>query len=212
VPDGGALKAFHRIYYERPERTWANTRWLGTPVEKCPLDLWIYQEILFTSRPDFVVETGTRYGGSALFIASVLDLLRNGRVISVDIDASPNRPSHPRITYIEGSSTDPDVVERIRGMLYGQVMAVLDSDHSSEHVHAELALYSPMVTPGCYLIVEDTNLNGHPVLHDFGPGPMEALEEFLASSNEFVSDPECEKFMLTFNPRGYLRKVSASSG
>jgi cephalosporin hydroxylase len=61
-------------------------------------------------------------------------------------------------------------------------------------------------------IVEDTNLNGHPVLHDFGPGPMEALEEFLASSNEFVSDPECEKFMLTFNPRGYLRKVSASSG
>jgi cephalosporin hydroxylase len=103
MPDGGALKAFHRIYYERPERTWANTRWLGTPVEKCPLDLWIYQEILFTSRPDFVVETGTRYGGSALFIASVLDLLRNGRVIRST--SMPRRSG--RRTLASPTSRDP---------------------------------------------------------------------------------------------------------
>jgi cephalosporin hydroxylase len=83
-------------------------------------------------------------------------------------------------------------------------MVILDSDHAMAHVRAELELYAPMVTAGCYLIVEDTNVNGHPVYPLHGPGPMEALGEFLPRHPEFEVDAECEKFMLTFNPRGYL--------
>jgi cephalosporin hydroxylase len=85
---------------------------------------------------------------------------------------------------------------------------ILDSDHSQTHVRAELQAYAPMVSLGSYLVVEDTNVNGHPVLPDFGPGPMEATQEFLISHNEFVRDPSREKFMMTFNPGGFLRRVS----
>ena len=85
-------------------------------------------------------------------------------------------------------------------------MVTLDSDHSRDHVLEELRIYSKLVTPGCYLIVEDSNINGHPVLPDFGPGPMEALEDFLAEDSSFVVDRSREKFLLSFNPRGCLRK------
>ena len=83
---------------------------------------------------------------------------------------------------------------------------ILDSDHSRDHVLDELRLYSRFVTPGGYLVVEDTNVNGHPVFPEHGPGPMEAVEEFLAESDEFEIDLAREKFFLTFNPRGFLRK------
>ena len=85
-------------------------------------------------------------------------------------------------------------------------MVVLDSDHHRDHVLAELRTYSALVTPGSYLIVEDTNINGHPVRPEFGPGPMEAVDEFLRESPDFAIDPEREKFFLTFNPRGFLRR------
>jgi len=83
---------------------------------------------------------------------------------------------------------------------------ILDSDHSRDHVLDELRLYAPLVTSGSYVIVEDTNINGHPVLPQFGPGPMEALDEFLRESDEFSIDDQREKFFLTFNPRGFLLK------
>jgi len=86
-------------------------------------------------------------------------------------------------------------------------MVILDSDHSAAHVGAELDAYRGLVSPGCYLIVEDTNVNGHPVVPDHGPGPMEAADAFLAGAPEFVADRERERFMLTLNPRGYLRRV-----
>jgi cephalosporin hydroxylase len=86
------------------------------------------------------------------------------------------------------------------------VLVILDSDHSREHVLDELRLYAGLVTPGSYLVVEDTNVNGHPVFAEHGPGPMEALEAFLAETDEFEVDATREKFFLTFNPRGFLRK------
>ena len=89
-------------------------------------------------------------------------------------------------------------------------MVILDSDHSRDHVLAELRAYAPMVTTAQYLIVEDTNVNGNPVLPEFGPGPMEALDAFLAENDDFEPDDEREKFLLTFNPRGYLRRVSVT--
>ena len=199
---------FHRLYYDRHERTWTRTTWLGTTVLKCPLDLWAYQEILFETRPDLIVETGTHLGGSAAYLAGVCDLLGRGAIVSIDVEPRPGRPAHERITYVEGSSTSDAVIERISGLAREaeRVMVILDSDHTRDHVLRELELYAPLVTSGCYLVVEDTNVNGHPVLPGFGPGPMEAVTEFLAGADGFEVDREREKLMLTFNPSGYLRR------
>ena len=201
---------FHRLYYDDMARTWGRTYWLGTRAAKCPLDLWVYQEILADLEPDLVIETGTAAGGSARFFASCMDLIGRGRVITIDVVDVPGRPQHDRVTYVQGSSVDPAIVEQARAAAAesGTVMVVLDSDHSRDHVLAELRAYSPLVTPGSYLVVEDTNVNGHPILPSFGPGPHEALEEFLQAGAPFVRDREREKFFLTFNPGGYLKRVS----
>jgi cephalosporin hydroxylase len=205
------VDAFHRLYYNAREdsRTLGNTRFLGVDVQKCPLDLWVYQEILFETRPDVIIETGTAAGGSALYMASVCDLLGVGRIVTVDIEARPNRPVHARIRYVTGSSVDAKVVaEATRDIQIGEkVMVILDSDHSRDHVFAELGAYSGLVFPGGYLIIEDTNVNGHPVRPKFGPGPMEAVDDFLRAGPPFEIDTSREKFFLTFNPRGYLKRV-----
>jgi cephalosporin hydroxylase len=107
------VRRFHRLYYDDMARTWTNTTWLGVRVEECPLDLWIYQELLSKLRPELVIETGTCAGGSAL-MASCMDMIDKGRIITVDIDDSPKRPEHPRIEYVSGSSTDPGIVARVR--------------------------------------------------------------------------------------------------
>jgi cephalosporin hydroxylase len=207
APPPDVVEAFHRLYYDT--EVWKDTHWLGVPIQKCPLDLWIYQEILWELRPDLVVETGTFQGGSALFLASMCDLLGRGRVVTIDVHPREGRPAHERIAYLTGSSTDPDVVERVRAMAAptDRVLVILDSDHSQAHVLAELRAYAPLVSPGSYLIVEDTNVNGHPVLPAFGPGPMEAVREFLAGAADFVADPTREKLLMGFNPGGWLRRV-----
>jgi cephalosporin hydroxylase len=198
---------FHRMYHGSPGRTWMNTKWLGTPLLKCPFDLWIYQELIARVRPDVIVETGTHKGGSALYLASICDLLDHGRVVTVDITEKEGRPEHPRITYLAGSSTAPEIVDRIKQEAQGTVMVILDSYHSRDHVLEELEAYGPLVNPGSYVIVEDTNMNGHPSHPKFGPGPWEAVEAFLGSHPEFRVDADCEKFFLTMNPRGYLQRV-----
>ncbi len=215
LPDEiAATDAFHRVYYDAWENGVADGRgtitlsWFGHRTLKSPLDLWTYQEILVETRPDLVVECGTRFGGSAYYIASLLELIGNGQVLTVDIDAMAGRPVHPRIRYVHGSSTDPAIVAQVRAAAEGKrVMVILDSDHAAAHVGAELAAYHDLVTVGCYLIVEDTNVNGHPVRPDFGPGPMEALDAFLTGRDDFVSDPDRERFLLTLNPRGFLKRV-----
>lgn len=200
---------FHRLYYDSD--VWRQTYWLGIRTAKCPLDLWVYQEILFELMPDLIIECGTAWGGSALYLASVMDLLGNGSVISVDIDHRADRPSHPRITYLHGSSTSTEVVGQVTKMAATKqtVMVILDSDHSFDHVRAELSALSGLVTEGSYLIVEDGSVNGHPVLPDFGPGPMEAVEDFLPDHDEFSIDLSRQKFFLTFNPKGFLRRTGA---
>jgi cephalosporin hydroxylase len=205
------VEAFHRLYYNDFHRTWEQTYWLGHKVLKCPLDLWVYQEILHRVQPDLVVECGTAYGGSALFLASMLDLLGGGEVITIDIadpQVFPRRPAHPRITYLHGNSVAPAVLDQVHERAQDTVLVILDSDHRQEHVAQELEAYAPLVTAGSYLIVEDTNVNGHPVELAHGAGPMEALELFLVTHSEFEVDRGCEKFFLTFNPSGYLRRRS----
>jgi cephalosporin hydroxylase len=209
MPDD-VVARFHELYYNSWESggTWNNTSWFGVKTQKCPLDMWIYQEILHTQHPELIVETGTANGGSALFLAMMCDLLGSGEIVTIDIEERPGRPTHPRIRYLHGSSTAPEVVEQVRGLAKGRkgVLVILDSDHSKKHVLGELRAYADLVTPGGYLIVEDTNVNGHPVVPAFGPGPFEAVEEFLSGRQDFEIDKACEKYFMTFNPSGYLRK------
>jgi cephalosporin hydroxylase len=206
------ISAFHRLFYDSGTQTWSNTRWLGVPAQKCPFDLWVYQELLHELRPAVIVECGTADGGSALFLASICDLLGEGEIVTVDIRDLP-RPPHERITYLDGSSIAPEIVGQIRERVAGRspVLVILDSNHERDHVLEEMRLYGPLVTPGSYLLVEDSNINGHPVVPQFGPGPMEAIEAFLAETDEFTVDESREKYFLTFNPRGYLRKTEAQT-
>src|SRR5207245_1529865 len=116
-------------------------------------------------RPDMIIETGTMFGGSAIFLASICDLLGGGEVVSVDLVHRRALPKHPRVEFILGSSVDRAVLDHMRFRAAGKetVMVVLDSDHSCDHVLAELDAYAPLVTPGSMLVVEDTNVNGRPV-------------------------------------------------
>jgi cephalosporin hydroxylase len=204
------VDSFHRLYYEAGEagRTWKDTRFLGVTTWKSPLDLWVYQELLWELRPGLVVETGTAHGGSALYLASLCETIGHGQVVSIDIGEWPDRPAHPRLTYVVASSTDPQVVAQVaeRAREADTVLVVLDSDHRRDHVLAELRAYAPLVTPGSYLVVEDTNINGHPVYEAFGPGPMEAVQDFLSECDDFEIDRSREKFLFTFNPGGWLRR------
>lgn len=208
--EASIVDQFHKLYFDARayNMTWRNTFWMGHAVLKCPLDLWQYQEILHERRPDLIVETGTAFGGSALFLAHTLDILGNGQVMTIDIEPREGRPKHNRITYISGSSTDEQVIAPVRKAAAAAktVMVILDSDHSMDHVLGEMRCLAPLVTPGSYLIVEDTNLNGHPVEPEYGPGPMEALDAYLAESQDFEIDPRWEKFFLSFNPRGFLKR------
>jgi cephalosporin hydroxylase len=189
---------------------WTEATWLGAQALKNPLDLWVYQEIVFETRPSLIVETGTYRGGSALYLATVCDLVGAGEVVSIDIEAvREDYPRHPRVTYLGGrSSVDAevvaDVVERA-ARAGGSTLVVLDSDHSQSHVEAELAAYAPLVPVGGYVIVEDSNIGR--IRKDLLPGPLEAIETFLASTDEFEIDRSREKFLITFNPSGYLRRV-----
>ena len=204
--DSAAVARAHDVLYESD--VWTEATWLGAQALKNPLDLWVYQEIVVETKPELIIETGTYRGGSALFLASLCDLAGRGEVVSIDIE--PERadyPAHPRITYLGGrSSTDPAVVDEVRARAGDRpILVILDSDHSQAHVEAELATYAPLVPVGCYLIVEDSNIGQ--IRKDLMPGPFEAVETFLAATDEFVIDREREKFLITFNPSGYLRRV-----
>jgi cephalosporin hydroxylase len=209
-------EAFHLAYYEasqygaQPGRHTIDLAWLGYKTLKSPMDLWTYQELIVETRPQVIVETGTRFGGSALYLASICELVGRGRVLTVDVNADPGSPlpRHPRISYLVGSSTDPAIVGRIRERCAGKrVMVVLDSDHSAPHVRAELDAYADLVPVGGYIVVEDTNVNGHPVQPEHGPGPAEAVAEWLSGRDDFEIDESRQRFMLTLNPGGFLRRV-----
>src|SRR5262245_34234888 len=140
---------------------------MGVPIIQLPADIMATQEVIWATKPDVIIETGVARGGSVLFMASLLELIGKGTVIGVDIDIRPhNRDSierHPmvkRVRLIEGPSTAPVTLAKVRNEIPAgaAVMVVLDSDHSRDHVLAELRAYGPLVTAGCYLVVADTIL------------------------------------------------------
>jgi cephalosporin hydroxylase len=198
--------------------------WLGLPIIQFPQDILAVQEIAWRVRPDVIIETGIARGGSLILSASLLELLGgDGRVIGIDIDIrAPNRraiESHPlarRITMIEGSSTDAAVVEHVRRLVSGasRVLVLLDSNHTHEHVLQELRLYSPLVTPGSYVIVFDTIIESMPVdafpERPWGRGdnPATAVQAFLAENDRFVVDEDIDrKLLISVSPGGYLQCV-----
>jgi cephalosporin hydroxylase len=186
------------------------TRWMNIPCFKLPQDLWIYQEIIVKNRPDLIIETGTFLGGSALYMAHVLDAIGRGRIISIDTQKLP-RPEHPRIQYVHGSSTDEALASSlIDANIAESRMVILDSDHTHEHVLNEMSLWGEYVTLGQYMIVEDTHLEKDPTNPNFGPGPIKAVEDFLVYHPEFVVEKKIEKFLLSFNTGGYLRRENDS--
>ncbi len=207
------INCFNRIYYDGPDQKnlFTTTTWMGVPTYKCPMDTWVYQEILSRTKPDVIVETGVLYGGSALYLASICDLLGHGEVVACDISLQhvyQQTQNHPRVTLLEGGSTDPETLEKIRTACHGKrTMVILDSDHTERHVLEELRSYAPLVSPGCYMICEDSNINGHPVYPEFGPGPYEAIQKFLAEESAWKVDPNCERLLVTFNPSGYLLRA-----
>lgn len=205
------VKSFHELYYNSEiwNKGLGNTYWFGIQTLKCPLDCWIYQEIIYKLKPDIIIECGTFNGGSALYLAGLCDLLNKGKVITIDIDSDKGKPRHKRIKYLVGMSTSEKIVGQIKKLVKpkDKVLVVLDSDHSRDNVIEELRIYNKFVNKGGYIIVEDTNINGHPVRPEFGPGPMEAVEIFLKENKDFAVDINQEKFYLTFNPNGYLQRI-----
>jgi cephalosporin hydroxylase len=206
-----AVDLFENIFYDSAPNTWDNMSWMGVPCQKYPTDLWVYQEIISRNKPDVIIETGTLFGGSAFYMASLQDLMGHGRVISIDLQLRSDRPVHPRVTYISGySSTAPEVFQQLEPLLKPgeKVMIILDSDHRKTHVDEEMKLYSKYVTPGQYLIVEDSAVNGHPASCMFGPGPFESVQEFVKTHDEFTIDRKQEKFFLSANHDGFLKRVN----
>jgi cephalosporin hydroxylase len=209
--DSAVFDQYHRWYYDT--QVWGRTTYLGIPCLKSVSDMWNYQEILHALKPSLVLEFGTWCGGSALYFAHLLRHVSAAwKVLTVDITdqrVAPRVREEKNIELLTLPTTEPAVaarIEELRSVFPGPVFAILDSDHHKQHVLSELELLRPLLRTGDYLVVEDGNINGHPVLTDFGEGPSEAIVEY---EREFPQDYEHDlarerKFGFSFAPRGYL--------
>lgn len=205
--------SYHKWYYDAG--VWQGVKFMGVPCYKSVADMWNYQEILTELKPALIVEFGTRYGGSALYF-SVIGRAINPhlRVLSVDISHEEVFAQvfvDPGIHLMTASSTEPSVAQaitRFRQIYAGPVFYILDSDHRKAHVLAEMELIRPLTQPGDYVVVEDGNINGNPVLPGWGDGPYEAIKEYqLRYPDDYHIDSEREaKFGFTFAPGGFLIK------
>jgi cephalosporin hydroxylase len=199
-----------------------NFTWLGRPIIQLPQDIVAVQEVIWRVRPDLIVETGIARGGSLIFHASMLELLGgDGRVVGVEIDlrahnraAIVTHPMFRRISIIEGSSVAESTAREVFRLAGGgkQVLLVLDSNHTHEHVLAELRLYSPLVRKGSYIIVFDTIIEEMPRGYfsdrpwDVGNNPQTAVQEFLRTNDRFAVDEEIDhKLLISSAPGGYLK-------
>lgn len=203
-----------------------NFRWMGRPIIQMPQDMVAMQEIVWDVRPDIIIETGIAHGGSLVYYASLLQLLGgDGIALGIDIDIRPHNraaiEAHPmasRIRMIEGSSIDPATIAKVVQAAAGRrkVLVVLDSNHTHEHVLAELEAYAPLVSEGSYVVVFDTIVERMPEgwFHDRpwgkGDNPMTAAREYLSRHPEFVVDKSIpDKIQLTVAPDGFLKRIAS---
>jgi cephalosporin hydroxylase len=196
--------------------------WMGIPIIQLPEDILMMHELIYKVKPDVIVETGTAHGGTAVFYASMMELLGKGRVISIDIEiresnrlAIQAHPMRSRITLVEGSSVHDSTVSRIREMIGPdeKVLVALDSNHSCDHVRGELEKYAPLVTPGSYIVVFDGVMKILADAPDAKPGwvtdnPAAAIRDFLAEHPDFEVDPHYNRLVVTYCPSGFLQRKS----
>ncbi len=211
--DADVCEAYHHWYYD--SEVWKTTEFLGVSVQKSVSDLWNYQEILHELKPQLLVEFGTHAGGSALFFSVILrQIVSPHHILTVDVDHSlvPDAAKQDRdIEFMMCSSTDSSVADRIvdlRKQYSGPIFSILDSDHSKDHVIAEMKLLRAVTDRGDYMVVEDSNINGHPVLPGWGEGPKEAMEAYMREyPDDYRRDVRREtRFGFTFGPGGFLMR------
>jgi cephalosporin hydroxylase len=184
-----------------------NSTYCGIQTWKNPLDFWIYREIIWETRPDLIIEIGTHAGGSALALAHVCDNINHGKVISIDINHSNVSQlvrRHPRIDLIEGHASLVAQTIKTNNL---SIMVIEDSSHTFDNTLHVLNTYSPLVTVGNYFIVED-GICHHGLDIGPNPGPFEAIEAFMNNNNDFVIDRSREDFLITWNPKGFLKKIA----
>lgn len=207
-----------------------NFSWLGRPAIQYPQDMVAMQEIIWNVKPDIIIETGIAHGGSLIFSASMLALLEycgeieNGQVLGIDIDirehnkkAIEEHPMSKKITMFQGSSIDSVMIEKVHNFAKNgkKIMVCLDSNHTHEHVLAELKAYAELVSIGSYCVVFDTIIESMPRGSfpdrpwEKDNNPMTALKEYLKNNNSFVIDEDIDsKIMLTVTPSGFLKRIS----
>ncbi len=188
---------------------WTSTTWLEQPLRTAPTDLLAYQELISRVRPDVVIETGGTDPGRTLYLASICDVIGHGKVVSVAPAGTAPAPEHPRITRVEGEPHGADAAAAVAALVgEGSALVLLGSRSDRFKTSEEFERYSPFVPVGSYVVVADTVVNGHPVWPGFGPGPAEAVKQILARNGSFAVDPALVKYALSWNPSGYLRRVS----
>jgi cephalosporin hydroxylase len=222
------LQAASRLWVRNiaPHKYSYNFRWMGRPIIQFPQDMVAMQELIWAIRPDLVIETGIAHGGSILYYASLLELAGHGEVLGIDVDIRAHNRSaieaHPmahRVRMIQGSSIDPEVITQVQALAQGRkVLLTLDSNHTHEHVLAELRAYAPLVSVGSYCVVMDTIVEDLPASlypdRPWGPGnsPKTAVRQFLTEHGGFEIDHDIEaKLLITVAPSGWLRRVGCSS-
>lgn len=218
--DSYIVRRFHKIYYD--SNAWIGC-WKGIRILKCPTDLFVYQEIIYETKPDIIIECGTANGGTAIYLADICDIMGKGKVATIDFnpDRHPEldqntifRPYHDRILYIVGDDTSKEVIDLLKEVILkdDSVMVILDSDHQKDHVFKQLEIYSEFVTDGQYMIVEDTDVGYRVQKQHKNDGPIVALDHWLKYHPEFRIDYTKEKHLLTSNLCGYLKKDTGRVG
>ena len=200
-----------------------NFSWMGRPIIQYPQDILAMQEIIWQVKPDLIIETGIAHGGSIIYYASLLELIGKGSVLGIDIDirqhnrkAIENHPMYKRIQMLEGSSVGEEMLAKVKELAAGKqtILVALDSNHTHEHVLAELRMYSPFVTKGSYLVVFDTIVENLPDYYlpgrpwKKGDNPMTAVQQFLNENSDFVIDEDIDnKLLISVAPQGYLKRI-----
>jgi cephalosporin hydroxylase len=209
VPEEIKFAAIEALWHQQ---AWRETTWLGHRVARFPTDLHAYQELLASARPEVVVLVGDdeALGGRAAFIASVQDQLGGGRVVAVGTAADAPRPEHDRITYVTGPADDPAIAAQVVKLVDGDPATVVIGLGAKERVLATFDAYAPLVPSGGYVVVENTVVNGRPAAPEFGPGPHEAVADILNTRHGYVPDPVFERYTITFNKNGYLRRTTGT--